>query len=384
MFPKKSNLAYALRAALGPLSLVALTAFAQAPAETRHAQIYVNRERTMSASLRAQLLATRQQVAASKFHFTVGYTEALDHPLAEITGGLKISDSKTVPEQNAISKQLLDLDRAAFAKALKADPDLRRKIPLFRIAPKPTDSALDWRKHGMVSPVHRQLKGTCWAYGSVGALDCSSRLLNNQPIDGSEQYVITNAIGARSDPNNFNGGGWAWKAIDYLVKQGTVTDASCPDIGTAGTPNPNAFKPYGGIIWGFCHGSNGMATVAEIKQALCEHGPVASWVDAGGTFGSYTGDVYDDTSTNHQVGGHFVLIIGWDSAKGAWLIKNSWGTTWGDTCGYGSERGYMWIKYGVHGIGTDAAWIHDHPTKYQIDMVALAKILKVSKLMHKL
>ena len=138
----------------------------------------------------------------------------------------------------------------------------------------------------------------------------------------------------------------------FLVEKGSVAKTTDPDDGTAGTPNPGAFKPYGGAFWGFCHGTSGQATVPEVKQALCEHGPVGTWIDAGGTFGSYTGGIYNDNSTNHVVGGHFVLIIGWDDSKGAWLIKNSWDTTWGDSCGFGTERGYAWIAYGCHGIGT--------------------------------
>jgi cathepsin L len=47
---------------------------------------------------------------------------------------------------------------------------------------------------------------------------------------------------------------------------------------------------------------------------------------------------------------HVVLLIGWDDEKQAWLVKNSWGESWG-------EKGFAWIRYGSNNIGVFAAWI---------------------------
>ncbi len=345
----------------------------------QHAQIYLDREKTAPADIKQVLATHRKSISDRKLKFTVGYTYALEHKLQDITGGVLNKDPGVVTRQAELSAKLMDLHDKSLAAALKVNPGLRSKIPILRIAPSPTNTSLDWRKYGMVTPVRLQLGGTCWAYAAVGALESSSRLLNNEPIDASEHYVITNDSADWYVPGNFNGGGWCFKAVNFLVNTGTVAETTDPDNGTAGTPNPTIKKPYGGMAWGFCHGTTGAATVAEVKQALCAHGPVGTWIDAGGTFGGYSGGIYDDTSTNHEVRGHFVLIIGWDDAKGAWLVKNSWGTNWGDPCGFGTERGYGWIAYGVHGIQGDAVWIQAHPTQYQIDRVAWEKHIKFSR-----
>ncbi len=360
---------------LAILSILAGASLAAQPAPAVHAQVYLDREKAAPPEARQTLAAHRKAIADRKLKFTVGYTYALEHRLAEITGGVRNTDPTVVTRQAALSAKVMELNEKSLAAALKANPALRIKIPLLTLAPRPTDAACDYRKLGMVTPVRRQLGATCWAYASTAALESSSLLVNHQTIDASEHYVITNDFADWYVPGNFNGGGWCWKALRFLTDRGTVAETADPDNGTAGTPNPGVFRPYGGLTWGFCHGTTGQATVAEVKQALCQHGPVGTWIDAGGSFGAYTAGVYNDTDPNHQVGGHFVLIIGWDDSKGAWLIKNSWGTTWGDTCGYGSERGYAWVGYGVHGIQSDACWIHAHPTLYQIDPAALARLL---------
>ena len=97
----------------------------------------------------------------------------------------------------------------------------------------------------------------------------------------------------------------------------------------------------------------GWASRGDIKEALCSYGPVASMIDVTGDFRDYTGGIFEDRprssygpipSTDHAV-----MIVGWDDDKGAWRIRNSWGTDWG-------EDGAAWVKYGHNGIGWHTVW----------------------------
>ena len=47
---------------------------------------------------------------------------------------------------------------------------------------------------------------------------------------------------------------------------------------------------------------------------------------------------------------HAVVIVGWDDAKEAWIIKNSWGTEWG-------YDGFGWVQYDTQNIGVGATWV---------------------------
>jgi hypothetical protein len=75
-----------------------------------------------------------------------------------------------------------------------------------------------------------------------------------------------------------------------------------------------------------------------IKQALVDKGPLAVSMGIGDSYGGYwSGDIYrctNDSGTNHAV-----IIVGYNDAGGYWLVRNSWGTSWGDS-------GYFKLGYG--------------------------------------
>ncbi len=51
----------------------------------------------------------------------------------------------------------------------------------------------------------------------------------------------------------------------------------------------------------------------------------------------------DRPTTSEIIGHHAILVIGYDDTKGAWWIKNSWGTAWG-------EGGFARVGYGTCGL----------------------------------
>ena len=80
-------------------------------------------------------------------------------------------------------------------------------------------------------------------------------------------------------------------------------------------------------------------------------GPIAVAVDAERSMQNYLGGVYSGScSSKCYMGNHAVLIVGYESNK-YWIMKNSWGKSWG-------EKGYMKMKMGVNtcGIACDGSY----------------------------
>jgi C1A family cysteine protease len=207
--------------------------------------------------------------------------------------------------------------------------------------------------------VQSQLQcGCCWAFAGVGAYEGNYlyRKLGQPAL--SEQYILN----CSDDGCN---GGFTTTAGDTLKSKGTATRTDFLYVGYAtadcASSGPPAHQlPYRASDSGLLPTADPNAdrpSNDDLKRGLLQYGALV--------IGYYVGDAFQNTSiaTENEVfdvdeGGqpnHAITLIGWDDSKGAWLIKNSWGTGWG-------AAGFMWIKYGINGIGTDAAWVEALPS----------------------
>ena len=225
-------------------------------------------------------------------------------------------------------------------------------------------SRWDWREQGKVSPVGDQNPcGACYAFASIGNLE--SRLL----IDGAGLYDFSENNVKECDfyAGSCTGGNFI-KVASFLAQKGSVLESCDPY-----QPSDVACKstcPYQKTVldWRIINGPN-IPDTAVLKNYISTYGPVYVEFDAGGSdawgteFDNYNGSytlyhLPTSTATNHAV-----LIVGWDDSlshaggTGGWIVKNSWGTNWGGTAGYGSEKGYFTIAYGSANIGYYASFI---------------------------
>jgi C1A family cysteine protease len=215
----------------------------------------------------------------------------------------------------------------------------------------PSDSKLDLRTLGGVTPVKNQGScGSCWAFCTVSAFESNYKLMNGVELNISEQQVLScSQAGSCS-------GGSPDKVFRWLVDGNNklVSETSFPYAASNLACNTSLIGLYGGIAWDFVSPTriySDIPTVTQIKEAICKYGGLETAINATSSFMNYGGGSIPFSENTTGNINHCVTIVGWDDSKQAWLIKNSWGTSWAD-------QGYAWVKYTTNKIGTWALWIN--------------------------
>ena len=230
--------------------------------------------------------------------------------------------------------------------------------PYAELLPKALPAAYDARTLGVIPPVRDQKScGSCWAFGTAGVMETAVKKGGGPLTDLSEQFLIS----CNKDGWSCNGGLTASKyhfntlGTNQTVA-GAVLESVKPYTATNGTC-PSAYAhPYKAAGWQFLTGAEWtMPTNDQIKNAIITYGAVTARVCVDSGWDSYSSGVYNPTSNacngsiNHQI-----VLVGWNDATQSWILRNSWGPSWG-------ESGYMRIRYNPTGtnsrVGEGTSWI---------------------------
>jgi len=220
--------------------------------------------------------------------------------------------------------------------------------------------ALDYRDLGAVTPVKNQGQcGSCWAFSIVAACEGANALHGSgELIELSEQQVADCSVNGGNSGCN---GGDPRSAMEYIIKYGLQEGYEYPYRQYTGRCRYNVRKVAAKY--------RGMVLVQEgdendLTEAVKEHGPVSVAIDAGRrTFQFYKSGVYYDPLCSSTKLDHGVAVVGYygDDDVDYWIVKNSWGTGWG-------EDGYVRIarnKDNHCGIATYATAVVSASRKYK-------------------
>jgi len=87
-------------------------------------------------------------------------------------------------------------------------------------------------------------------------------------------------------------------------------------------------------------------------QEIYQRGPIACGIAVPQSLENYTSGIYEDTTGDHNIV-HDISVVGFGVENGTkyWVVRNSWGSHWG-------ESGFVRVVRGKNNIAieTDCAW----------------------------
>ncbi|XP_047965661.1 zingipain-2-like [Salvia hispanica] len=204
--------------------------------------------------------------------------------------------------------------------------------------------SLDWRDHNAVTVVVDQGScGCCWAFAAVAAIEGIVAIRSGRLIQLSEQHIL--------DCNYYHedcNGGRMDHAFEFVWRNGGLSsDIDYPYTGTQGACANYKPSSLSSVITGFSCIPN--YNEAALLAAVANQ-PVSVNIDLKVLHFYQSGILTGECGNNLD---HVVTIVGYGVENGVefWLVKNSWGSEWGEN-GYVRVQRNAGAKEGMCGIAT--------------------------------
>jgi len=200
---------------------------------------------------------------------------------------------------------------------------------------------VDWRDKGAVGPVRNQAQcGSCWAFSAMGAIEGWTGISGGGLKGLSPQQLVDCCRGSACGGSQGCNGGWPNAAMKWSSQNGICLENDYKYTGRDGTcqktcqPAAKGFPVKTG-------------TQESALAPALDSTPVSVCVDASGGFQSYHGGVFNGpcgTRINHAI-----LAVGYNAQY--YIVKNSWGTSWG-------AGGYIFMARNKNlcAVGSNLAW----------------------------
>lgn len=235
-----------------------------------------------------------------------------------------------------------DLSKAEFAKYyLGVRMNANKKAGEHAVAstgPKNVNgpASVNWVSKGAVTGVKNQGQcGSCWSFSTTGSTEGCHEISGKSLVGLSEQNLIDCSV---SYGNQGCNGGLMTQAMEYIIaNKGIDSEASYPY--TTSGPNQCQFNRANVAATLSSYTNVQSGDEADLADKIVS-GPVSVAIDAShSSFQFYSGGVYYEPDCSSTQLDHGVLAAGYgvDGGSKYYLVKNSWGASWG-------LQGYIWMS----------------------------------------
>lgn len=253
-----------------------------------------------------------------EYYFRLGIYLSNSRYVANFRGSYKVSLNKFACHTPAEIKSLLTLQYETGSDATNVKSTVK--------APE----SLDWREKGAVAPVQDQAQcGSCWAFSAIAGAEGAWVVAGNKLLKLSEQNLVDCVQTCQGCSGGLRDKAYEWvkdhQGGKFMLEDDypyTALDENCKWDETKGAASVSGYVKIK------------VADEDDLADKVTQYGPTSVGIDASGYgFSLYSGGIYDDNSCSASYINHGVCCVGFGSEDGKnyFIVKNSWGASWGES-----------------------------------------------------
>lgn len=223
-------------------------------------------------------------------------------------------------------------------------------------------TSVDWRNrwgNAWITTVQDQDPcNSCWAFAATALVETMVRIEHCVWSKRSEGDVRDGWLATLTNELRCNHTSSIQAPFDFFINANGLADPACwpwqpePTTNIPYTPCPDRAGRTVKIA-----GYTNLGAVSDQKTWIDATGPIIAALDVYTDFQAYGGGVYHRLPNATWVGQHILLIIGYDDTQQCWIVKNSWGSGWGEAgfgrIGYGEVNIDYFGKVGLQNTNPD-------------------------------
>ncbi|XP_003743816.1 mexicain [Galendromus occidentalis] len=214
--------------------------------------------------------------------------------------------------------------------------------------------SVDWRDKGIVTtPKNQESCGSCYSFGVLGVVESAIAQSTGRIVDLAEQQIVDCSYNYQGEMNSGCNGGHEVVVMDFVSQRGVVLENSYSYRSGQSNHHYSCQKSTGTYGRNLKYREVKPNDEQKLAEAIAQYGTLVMSISGENRdFQMYRGGIYDNPNCSKQVD-HVISVVGYGSENGKdfWIVKNSWGTTWG-------ENGFGRVRRGVNmcGVVSDSSW----------------------------